>query len=220
MAEGSGNQGGTGGESTGGDSGQQQGGQEQQNQQGGDGQVQLSAEQQQYVDGIIARRLRESQQRLDGEVERRVQEQIEREKMSAAEKAQAERDEAKREAEEAKSGSKREVASARVEVALLAAGIKADRIDKVARLVNVDDVASAEDPKTAAAEAVRQVLADFPEFRPTPGASGGELGGGGQQQAVTLEQFKGMDYDARVALYRKDKALYQQLTDAEQKAVA
>ena len=174
--------------------------------------VKLSPEQQAHVDGVIARRLREEKQRMDGDVERRVQEQIAREKMDAQQRAEAERDEARKAAEEAASGSKRAVAEARVETALLAAGIKPARIDAVARLVNLDDVAGSDDQKAAAAAAVTKVLADFPEFRPTPGASGGELGGGAGKGAVTLEQFKGMDYDARVELFQSNRTLYDQLT--------
>ena len=185
---------------------------------GDGGAVKLTPEQQAHVDGVIARRLREEKQRMDGEVERRVQEMLEREKLSAAEKAQLERDEARKAAEEATTGSKRAVAEARVETALLAAGIKPQRIDAVARLVDLDEVAGAEDQKAAAAAAVQQVLADFPEFRPTPGASGGELNPGGAAGAVTLEQFKGMDYDARAELYKKDANLYRQLAAQEQAA--
>jgi hypothetical protein len=181
--------------------------------------VKLTSEQQAVVDAAIARRLREEKARMTGEVERRVQEEIEKSKMDAAERAQAERDEAKRERDETKTSSSRAVAEARVETALLAAGIKPTRLEAVARLVNLDDVAGAEDAKTAAADAVRQVLADFPEFKLTPGASGGELGGGGGGNgAVTLEQFKGMDYDARAELYKRDQALYRTLTAAERAA--
>lgn len=176
--------------------------------------VKLTTEQQAVVDAAIARRLREEKSRMTGEVERRVQEQIERQKMDAAQRAEVERDEARKAAEEATSSSKRAVAEARVETALLAAGIKPARIDAVARLVNLDDVAGAEDAKSAAADAVRQVLADFPEFRPTPGASGGELGNGQQQGSVTPAQFAEMDYDARAELYAKDPALYRRLRDA------
>jgi hypothetical protein len=180
------------------------------------GEVKLTPEQQKLVDQIMARRIREEKARFDGDVERRVNEMLEREKMSAAEKAQAERDEARKAAEEATTSSKRAVAEARVETALLAAGIKPQRIDAVARLVNLEDVMSAEDAKGAAADAVRQVLADFPEFKPTPGSSGNELNNNQQQGAVTLEQFKGMDYDARAALAAKDIATYRRLRDAEQ----
>ena len=105
-----------------------------------------------------------------------------------------------------------------METALLAAGIKPARIDAVARLVNLDDVMGSDDQKAAAAAAVQQVLADFPEFKPTPGASGGELGTSGGSGSVTLEQFKGMDYEQRAQLYRKDVALYRRLNDQLQAA--
>jgi hypothetical protein len=180
--------------------------------------VKLTPEQQAFVDQMFAKRIREEKARLSGEKERAVQEALERSKMDAAERAQAERDEARKQAEEATNSSKRAVAEARVETALLAAGIKQGRIDAVARLVNLDDVMGADDPKTAAADAVRQVLADFPEFKPTPGASGGELGGGNNAASVTLEQFKGMDLEARSALYKKDIGLYRSLAAQEQAA--
>lgn len=172
----------------------------------------FTPEQQKHIDDMLQRRLRESNDRLNGEVERRVQEQVERSKMDAAQRAEAERDEARQKADEATKGSRRAIAEARVETALLAAGVKPERVEKVARLVALDDVAASDDPKAAAGDAVRQVLADFPEFRPVVGQSGGEMGGGGGGGTVTLDQFRKMDADQLLELDRKDPALFARLS--------
>lgn len=159
------------------------------------------------LDAIIGDRVRREQEKhaalLKAEQEKAGK--------SDLEKAQIEKEAAEKAATEASEKAARAVAEARVEAALAGSGVKKERIEAVARLIDVDEIAKAPDAKKAAAAAVEQAKKDFPEFwaGTAPAASGGDLNpptGG-----VTAEQFKAMNYSQRAELYKRDPERYRQL---------
>ncbi|MFJ8815434.1 hypothetical protein [Amycolatopsis thermoflava] len=100
----------------------------------------------------------------------------------------------------------------------LAAKVKPERVDAFVRLCEISGALKGvdrSDEKAVAAAikgAVEKGVEEYPEFKggTLPNASGGDRSGG-QQQTVTLEQFKAMDVDERTKLYRENEGLYKQL---------
>lgn len=167
------------------------------------------------VNAIVQRRLAEEKTKHDRELEA-VRAEAGK---SGTELAEAQRDAARKAAEDATTGAARSIAEAHIEAALARSGARADRINAVAGLMaaQLDAIAKADDPRSAAAAAVDVAKDSYPEFwtakATTAAASGGELGGQ-HAGAVTVEQFLNMDYTARTELFSKDPDNYRRLRDA------
>ncbi|MDQ0377950.1 hypothetical protein [Amycolatopsis thermophila] len=107
---------------------------------------------------------------------------------------------------------------AEAKVLAAAAGINPKRVDAFVKLCEISGALKGvdrSDEKAVAAAikgAVEKGVEEYPEFKggTLPNASGGDRSGG-QQQTVTLEQFKAMDVDERTKLYRENEGLYKQL---------
>lgn len=102
--------------------------------------------------------------------------------MTEAEKLTAEKDEAEKRAAEAAEAANGRVVRAEARVALAAAGIKTERIDRAIRLLDLSGVAVDDngDPDVAAITGqIDALLKDFPELKGVAqtGAAGQEFGG-------------------------------------------
>ncbi|MCK9570364.1 hypothetical protein M0R72_15565 [Candidatus Pacearchaeota archaeon] len=113
--------------------------------------------------------------------------------MSEAEKLKAEKDEADKKVADTLSSANKIKVEAKAEVALLAAGVKSERLDKALRLLDLGDVAIGDDGKpdmTAINAAVSALVKDFPEIIGSsagPGKGGGDFSGGGNKEPLTEE---------------------------------
>lgn len=170
----------------------------------GDGGSQLTPEQQTAVDAEVEKRLGASMaKKIAAEQkkwEKAAAEKAEREKMDDAERAKAEKADAEKAAAEKVSGANARLVKAEAKSAALAAGVKADRVDRFLRNVDLDDIEVDDDGKideAAVGKAVKQALDDVPEFKGGAsngkgGASGGDFGGDAKPAQLTHDQLKGM----------------------------
>ncbi|PXY20326.1 hypothetical protein BAY59_31290 [Prauserella coralliicola] len=113
---------------------------------------------------------------------------------------------------------------AEAKVLAAAAGIKPERVGAFVKLCDISgalkgvDRADEKAVEAAIEGAVKKGVEEYPEFKGSslPASSGGDRSGG-QQQSVTVEQFKKMDVDERTKLYKDNPGLYQQLKAAAAK---
>jgi len=118
------------------------------------------------------------------------------------EKLTAERDRFKEQAEAGSKVGGENLAKAEAKVVALVAGARDDRLAKVVAEADltgvVGDDGTVDETKLKAA--VEKVLTDYPEWKKTPGSSGGELGGGGggDKPTFTRKQIQDMTPDERV----------------------
>lgn len=181
--------GGTGGEGGEGGSGQGSGSGESGGE-GGEGgnEPQLTPEQQAIVDAQVTKQVGAAMaKKLEAERkkwETEASEKAKRAQMDEAERLKAEKADAEKAANDAVAKANARLVLADAKVAAVTAGVKADRVDKFLRLVELDDI-NVDDDGTidtkAIEKAVKATLDDLPEFKATgsgrSGSSGGEFGG-------------------------------------------
>lgn len=121
---------------------------------------------------------------------------------SELERITAERDKFKDQAENGSKAGAENLAKAEAKVIALVAGARDDRLTKVVAEADltgvVDDDGEVDETKLKAA--IDKVLVDYPEWKKTPGKSGGELGGGagGDKPTFTRKQIQDMTPAERV----------------------
>lgn len=146
------------------------------------------------LDRLIARRLKRAEQEWAAKVEseRKQAEMTESEKLQAAARAAEER--AAQAAQQANS----RIIRAEMRVALAAAGVAAQKLDRAVRLVDLDsiDVLETGEPDAKAITAqVQALLQEWPELTgQTSKSGGGEFGGGNAgEPPITEELIEKMD---------------------------
>ena len=146
------------------------------------------------LDRLIARRLKRAEQEWAAKVgsERKQAEMTESEKLQAAARAAEER------AAQAAQQANARIVRAEMRVALAAAGVAAQKLDRAVRLVDLDsiDVLETGEPDAKAITAqVQALLQEWPELTgQTSKSGGGEFGGGNAgEPPITEELIEKMD---------------------------
>jgi len=146
------------------------------------------------LDRLIARRLKRAEQEWasKAESERKQAEMTESEKLQAAARAAEER------AAQAAQQANARIVRAEMRVALAAAGVAAQKLDRAVRLVDLDsiDVLETGEPDAKAITAqVQSLLQEWPELTgQTSKSGGGEFGGGNAgEPPITEELIEKMD---------------------------
>ena len=146
------------------------------------------------LDRLIARRLKRAEQEWAAKVEseRKQAEMTESEKLQAAARAAEER------AAQAAQQANARIVRAEMRVALAAAGVAAQKLDRAVRLVDLDsiDVLETGEPDVKAITAqVQALLQEWPELTgQTSKSGGGEFGGGNAgEPPITEELIEKMD---------------------------
>lgn len=180
--------------STGGDAGQNQ------NQ---DGEQKPQAQQpdekrfsQTDVDAIAAKVRTEERRKAKAEAE----EEARKAQMSEAERLKAEKAEAEAKAEAARAAADARALKADLKVAAAAAGVKAERLDYVLRLVDITSipVTDGEPDQKAIKDAIGRILTDFPELKGEQAqARGGSNFGGSGGDSVDLGSLSMSEYIAQ-----------------------
>ncbi len=141
--------------------------------------VQFTPEQQAAIDELVAERVRRAERVAAQKAKAEADEAMRRASMDETERLKAEKEEAEKRAAEAITHAERTLVAAEARMRAVAAGAKPERVDKIMRLLNLDEV-PVEDgqPDTkAVADAVAALKGDIPElFTQTPPArSGAEM---------------------------------------------
>jgi hypothetical protein len=132
------------------------------------------------------------------QAEREFKQWLERQQMDDAARAKAEKDDAEKAAQEHVKGANGRLVRAEAKVAALAAGVKADRVTRFLRNVDLDDVEVDDDgdvDEKAVAKAVKAALDEVPEFKGGAsnggggGSSGGEFNGTGDKKVWTRDEI-------------------------------
>ena len=146
------------------------------------------------LDRLIARRLKRAEQEWAQKVdaERKQAEMTESEKLQAAARAAEER------AAQAAQQANARIVRAEMRVALAAAGVAAQKLDRAVRLVDLDSIEVLEtgEPDSRAITAqVQSLLQEWPELTgQTSKSGGGEFGGGNAgEPPITEELIEKMD---------------------------
>lgn len=165
--------------------------------------IEFTPEQQAAIDRIVAERVK----RAEGIAAKRAQQEAEeaarRAQMDETERLKAEKADAEKRAEEAMTQATKVLVNAEARIAAAAAGAKPERIDRILRLLDLDDV-TAEDGKVdteAISAAVKALKAEVPElFGPAqpPARSGGDMSGsGGDKRTWTRAQVAELAKDPK-----------------------
>ena len=167
------------------------------------GKVEFTPEQQAAIDRIVAERVK----RAEGIAAKRAQQEAEeaarRSKMDETERLKAEKADAEKRAEEAMTQATKVLVNAEARIAAAAAGAKPERLNRILRLLDLDDV-TAEDGKVdteAISAAVKALKAEVPELfgpAPPPARSGGDMSGsGGDKRTWTRAQIAELAKDPK-----------------------
>ncbi len=144
--------------------------------------VEFSPEQQAHIDALVAERVKRAEKATEKKAAQQAEEAARRSQMDEAERLKAEKADAEKRAEEAEKRAERTLVAAEAKLAVLAAGAKADRIERILGLLDLDEVAVADGKPDAEAvkSAVHALKGELPElFAGTslPGRSGADMGG-------------------------------------------
>lgn len=144
------------------------------------------------IDEMIGKRLARERKSWEAEVE------TERKKaaMDEAERLKTEKEDAERRATEAEQRAERTLIAAEAKLAILAAGAKADRVERILGLLDLADIAVTDGKPDGAAvtNAVNALKGELPELfagPPAPGRSGADMSGQGKP-TFTAAQIKEM----------------------------
>lgn len=152
------------------------------------------------LDALVERRLGKAKRKWDDEAKTYA----DRVKMDEAERAKAERADAEKVSAEKVKGANTRMIKAEAKSAALAAGVKADRLSRFLRNVDLDNVDVDDDgnlDEKAVADAVKAALADVPEFAATGNGNGAgkgasaEFNGNGNTRKFTKDDIAKMSVD-------------------------
>lgn len=164
---------------------------------GGDaGKVAFTPEQQAHIDALIADRVERAKKTAAEQALADAKQQHEREKMDELERVKAEKADAEKAAADAAAERDRIVIEAEAKVAALAAGVSADRLEKVLRLLDLGE-ASITDGKVdgaAITAAVEKLRGELPELFGGAAASrsGGDFSDAKGKRSFTADEVKAM----------------------------
>jgi len=141
--------------------------------------VQFTPEQQAAIDELVAERVRRAERVAAQKAKAEADEAMRRASMDETERLKAEKVEAEKRAAEAIAHAERTLVAAEARVRAVAAGAKPERLDKIMRLLNLDEV-PVEDGQPdgkAVADAVAALKAEIPELftQIPPARSGAEM---------------------------------------------
>jgi len=165
--------------------------------------IEFTPEQQAAIDRIVAERVK----RAEGIAAKRAQQEAEeaarRAQMDETERLKAEKADAEKRADEALSQATKVLVNAEARIAAASAGAKPERLDRILRLLDLDDVTADDgkvDSETISA-AVKALKAEVPElFGPAqpPARSGGDMSGsGGDKKTWTRAQIAELAKDPK-----------------------
>jgi len=165
--------------------------------------VQFTPEQQAAIDELVAERVRRAERVAAQKAKAEADEAMRRASMDETERLKAEKADAEKRAGEAMTQATKVLVNAEARIAAAAAGAKPERIDRILRLLDLDDV-TAEDGKVdteAISAAVKALKAEVPElFGPAqpPARSGGDMSGsGGDKRTWTRAQVAELAKDPK-----------------------
>jgi hypothetical protein len=176
---------------------------------GGDaGKVTFTAEQQAHIDALVVDRVERAKKTAKQQALDEAKQQRDREQMDELDRVKAEKADAEKVASAAQARLDGVIIDSEAKVAVLAAGVSADRLEKALRLLDLDGVEVVEGKVDGAAvtKAVEKLKAEIPELFTVqaPARSGGDFSGGGQgKRSFTTAEVKAMS-PAEYAEHREE----------------
>ena len=161
------------------------------------GKVMFTPEQQTQIDELVAERVKRAEKNARQAALKEAETERQRAEMDELERVKAEKEEADQRAAEAKADRDRVLVDAEAKVAILAAGVPAERLTKALRLLDLDGVEVQDgriDP-AAVRQAVRALKVEIPELFAVPGParSGGDFTVAGEgKRSFTAAEVKAM----------------------------
>ncbi len=162
-----------------------------------DGKATFTSEQQAQIDELIAERVKRAEKNARQAALKEAEAERVKAEMDELERARAEKEEADQRAAEALAERDRVLVRTEAKVAVLAAGVPAERLAKALRLLDLDGVKVDDGRIDAAAvrQAVEALKAEIPELFATPGParSGGDFTVAGEgKRSFTAAEVKAM----------------------------
>jgi hypothetical protein len=144
--------------------------------------VEFSAEQQAQIDALVAERVKRAEKAAEKKAAQQAEEAARRAQMDESERLKAEKADAEKRAEEAEKRAERTLVAAEAKLAVLSAGAKAERIERILGLLELDEVVVTDGVPDSEAikSAVHALKGELPELfvaAPVPGRSGADMGG-------------------------------------------
>lgn len=158
------------------------------------GKVEFTPEQQAAIDRLVAERVKRAETAAEKRAKTAAEEAAKRAQMDESERLKAEKADAEKRAADALALASRTIVNAEARIAAAAAGAKPERLERIVRLLDLDDVAVEDgvpDSKAVAA-AVKALKAELPElFGGAPSKrSGADMeGGDGDKRVWTRAQI-------------------------------
>lgn len=155
--------------------------------------VEFTPEQQAAIDALVAERVRRAERTAAQRAKDEADEAARRAQMDEVDRLKAEKDDAEKAAGEAAKRADKAIVRAEARVASLAAGVPAERLDRVLRLLDLDDIEVENGaPDGAAVEAaVKALKTDVPELfgGKAPRRSGADMDDGDNDRTWTRAQI-------------------------------
>lgn len=175
---------------------------------GDGGKVEFTAEQQAAIDKLVTERVKRAETAAAKRATEQAAEAAQRAQMDETERLKAEKADADKRAAEAEARANRTLVNAEARIAAAAAGAKPERIDRILRMLDLEDVAVEDgtpDAKAVAA-AVKALKGDVPELfgSAAPARSGTEIEGGEGKRTWTRAQIA--ELGKKPAEYAKHEA--------------
>jgi len=175
---------------------------------GDGGKVEFTAEQQAAIDKLVTERVKRAETAAAKRATEQAAEAAQRAQMDETERLKAEKADADKRATEAEARANRTLVNAEARIAAAAAGAKPERIDRILRMLDLEDVAVEDgtpDAKAVAA-AVKALKGDVPELfgSAAPSRSGTEIEGGEGKRTWTRAQIA--ELGKKPAEYAKHEA--------------
>lgn len=169
--------------------------------------MEFSSEQQAHIDSLITKRVEKAEKSARQKAQQEADEAARRAQMDETERLKAEKKDAEDRATEAEKKAQQSVIASEARIAVMAAGAKADRVNRILGLLDLSEIAVTDGAPDSAAitKAVNELKGELPELfvGSTPGRSGADMSGQGKP-TFTTTQIEAMKRDGTFAEHEEE----------------